>query len=70
MTPGTGLYVSTDQHRPVADDKIDVRSLGSTPKLIPKFMVSETPIIEIASNTKMKTEIFGLRNIIKELDFM
>ena len=32
-TPGQGLYVSTDQHLPVAEPKISAKSFGSRPRL-------------------------------------
>ena len=65
MTPGTGLYVSTDQHRPVAEPKIDARSFGSSPKLkcfkIRRQIQSE---IKLGSNNQCYNEVMVTINTI------
>jgi hypothetical protein len=48
-TPGTGLYESLDQHRPVLVLRMPASAWRSTPSLMPRFMASLTPTMEMAS---------------------
>ena len=50
ITPGQGLYVSLDQQRPLLVFITLAIISGSSPKRIPRFVASETPIMLTASN--------------------
>jgi len=49
MTPGAGQPVSVHQHLVVDTEKIDYKTFGSSPSLLPRAMPSLTETIYIAS---------------------
>mmetsp|Transcript_25140 Transcript_25140/g.56757 ORF Transcript_25140/g.56757 Transcript_25140/m.56757 type:complete len:203 (-) Transcript_25140:133-741(-) len=49
ITPGQGLYVSEDQHRPELLFTTLARTCGSIPSLLPRLKASHTPVIVMPS---------------------
>ena len=69
ITPGQGLYVSLDQQRPLLVFITLAIISGSSPKRIPRFVASETPIMLTASNRLLQIlaayKIIILNNIFR-----